>query len=374
MYSYTTASVTCKNMSLAVTLLLVTSLAKAQSAFKGMENLFTLPLTYTVVHTTKPVIVDGAINDSAWQQAAWTTYFQDIEGTAKPTPDEQTRVKMLWDDSCLYIAAQLQESNVWATLKRHDDIVFNNNDFEVFIDPDNNTHQYFEIEVNALNTLFDLFLNKPYRNKGNAMINWDVENMKSAVQVQGTLNNPNDKDEGWTVEMAIPFKSISLGNNVQVPTEGSTWRINFSRVEWDVAWKDGQYVRKTDSAGHRLPEHNWVWSAQGVVNMHYPERWGYLLFSRQAENPAKFELPYAELQKRYLWLLYYRQQKYFEKHQQYALSLKQLGITNKAIINYQTNMLKMEATPHQFYGIITDAASKDCYTINQEGLVQKLNK
>ena len=109
----------------------------------------------------------------------------DIEGSLKPNPPLQTKVKMLWDDSCLYIAAQINDPGVWATLTHHDDIIFRDNDFEVFINPNNTTHQYFELEFNALNTVFDLFLNKPYRNGGNAMINWNAEGLRSAVKIAG---------------------------------------------------------------------------------------------------------------------------------------------------------------------------------------------
>src|ERR1700744_1722163 len=184
--------------------------AKAQSEFKGLENLFTTPLNYVIYHTNTAPTIDGDINDNVWKQAAWTTDFGDIEGDSKPKPTYTTRVKMLWDDTCLYIAAQIQEPNVWAYQVHHDDIVFRDNDFEVFINPNTTTHQYYEIEVNALNTIFDLFLNNPYRDSGKPMISWDAEGLRSAVKVQGTLNKPGDTDKGWTVEMAIPFRALYL--------------------------------------------------------------------------------------------------------------------------------------------------------------------
>ena len=71
-----------------------------------------------------------------------------------------------------------------------------------------------KLKMNAINKIFDLFLPKPYRNGGDALIGWDVEGLKSGVEVIGTLNNPNDKDKGWTVEMAIPLKSFADGFSV----------------------------------------------------------------------------------------------------------------------------------------------------------------
>lgn len=343
----------------------------AQSPFKGLEHLFTNPESYVVNHTDIAPKIDGDINDAVWQKAAWTKDFVDIEGDLKPKPALATKTKMLWDDSCLYIAAQITDPQVWATLKKHDEIVFRDNDFEVFIDPNNTTHHYFELEFNALNTVFDLFLNKPYRNFGAALINWNAEGLRSAVKVQGTLNDPNDIDQGWTIEIAVPFRAISIGNNVQLPKDGNIWRINFSRVEWDTKFRDGEYVKLKDAKGNNLPEHNWVWSAQGVVNMHYPERWGYLQFSRST-NTTTFTLPYAEEQKKYLWLIYYREQEWLSKHGSYNISLQQFGLSNEVEIAGQMNKLHLEATPHQFMAFVIDNKTDITYVINQEGLISQI--
>ena len=341
----------------------------AQSQFKGFENLFTVPKSYVVNYVKVPPVIDGNISDAVWQQAAWTTDFEDIEGDLKPRPSLQTNVKMLWGDSCLYVAARIKDPNVWSYLTHHDDIVFRDNDFELFIDPANTTHQYFEIEVNARNTIFDLFLNKPYRNSGNPLINWDVQHLQSAVKVQGTMNNPADKDEGWTVEMAIPFKSIMVGDNIQTPKDGSFWRIDFSRVEWDTQVVDGKYVKLKDSTGRNLPEHNWVWSPQGVINMHFPERWGYLKFSKGDDKT--FEIPYAEQQKQYLWLIYYKEQLWYKEHHGYNQDLEKFGLDKKETVNNNSNTLNLEATEHQFMAFINDDKEQFIWTINQEGLITR---
>ncbi|MDF2432566.1 MAG: hypothetical protein JWP44_2197 [Mucilaginibacter sp.] len=345
--------------------------AIAQSPFGKFPNLFTVPNNYVVNYVSSPPVIDGELTDAVWQQAKWTGDFRDIEGDLKPNPPLRTRVKMLWGDSCLYIAAQISDPHVWATLKQHDEIIFRDNDFEVFIDPSNTTHQYFELEFNALNTVFDLFLNKPYRNNGNAMINWDAKGLHSAVKVQGSLNDPTDTDQSWTIEIAIPFKAISLGNNVQVPVDGTLWRINFSRVEWDTKVVNGKHIKLKDSSGRNLPEHNWVWSPQGVINMHYPERWGYLHFSKDFTNNKPFIMPYPELQKQYLWLVYYHEKLWLNGHHTYQQSLKKFGIKSKVIIDTQPNTLKIEATKHQFMAFITDG-SNITWAIDQEGLIRRL--
>ena len=344
----------------------------AQSPFKAFSNLFTPPKSYIVNYTQTPPRIDGDISDAAWQTAAWTDNFVDIEGDLKPAPAFPTRAKMLWDDSCLYIAAEITDPHVWATLKQHDEIIFRDNDFEVFVDPSNTTHQYFELEFNAFNTVFDLFLNKPYREGGNAMINWNAEGLRSAVKVQGTINEPRDLDKGWTIEIAIPFKAISLGNDVRVPTNGTLWRINFSRVEWDTKAVNGKYVKLTDSTGRNLPEHNWVWSPQGVINMHYPERWGYLQFNKGFTDHTAFVLPYVEEQKRYLWLVYYLEKKWQRQRDSYQSSLRKLKLKPVVDISGHANILRLEATKHQFMALISDPDSNTTWAINQEGLISRL--
>ena len=227
------------------------------------------PLSYECLRASAPIHVDGKLDDPAWQKAPWTSDFVDIEGDAKPHPKFRTRVKMLWDDQYLYIAAELEEPEVKATLTQHDSVIFKDNDFEVFLKPLPDTKSYYEFEINALNTGWDLFLPKPYNEDGQPDNGWNIAGLKTAIAVQGTLNRAHDKDRGWTVEIAYPLSAFASKQQVPHPKPGTTWRINFSRVEWTPG---------------QAKEDNWVWSPQGVIDMHVPSRWGYLHFS--AKNVA----------------------------------------------------------------------------------------
>ncbi|OGX91980.1 carbohydrate-binding family 9-like protein, partial [Hymenobacter coccineus] len=346
--------------------------AAALADFQGLEALFTPPKNYVVPHTDQALTLDGNLTESDWQRAPWTTDFVDIEGAAKPLPAFRTRTKMLWNDSTLFVAATLQEPQVWATQTHHDDIIYKDNDFEIFLSPTNNTNQYFEVEVNALNKTFELFLPKPYRNGGDALVSWDAAGLRSGVQIAGTLNHPQDQDQGWTVELAIPLRALYIGYDWHPPTEGALWRINFSRVEWDTDAAGNQNPKRKNAAGKDLPEHNWVWSPQGLVNMHYPERWGYLQFTRQAS--AAFTLPYAEQQRRYLWLVYYRQQAYRQQHGRYAATLAELKIGPRPSIDGQANQLQLAATARQFSATVAapGAPGAPALRINDEGLIETL--
>ena len=85
------------------------------------------------------ITIDGDLNDKAWQSAEWITQLVDIEGESKPKPLYETEISLLWDDDFLYVAAELKEPNLWATMDKQDMYLFHENDFEVFLDPDGDT-------------------------------------------------------------------------------------------------------------------------------------------------------------------------------------------------------------------------------------------
>lgn len=239
-----------------------------------------IPKHYIVAKTSKSIVIDGMANESGWYAASFTDLFIDIEGVK--IPKYKTRAKMIWDENYLYVFAQMEEPHVWGTLKQRDTIVYLNNDFEVFIDPSGTTLNYGEIEINALGTVWDLSLDKPYRNWGTANNHWNLNDLKSAVHISGTLNDPRDIDIGWSVELALPLKALMelRRQPFSLPKEGEQWRINFSRVEWDYDIIDGAYQRKkVDGTDSYQREYNWVWSPQKVINMHEPEKWGVLQFT-----------------------------------------------------------------------------------------------
>jgi hypothetical protein len=219
------------------------------------------PKSYDCYRATTPIRIDGNLNDPAWRAAPWTTNFVDIQGSSQPRPRFRTRAKVLWDDTYLYVAAELQESDVHATLTQHDSEIYQDNNFEVFLKPFAGSSGYFEFEINALNTSWDLYMNKPYNKGGKADSSWDIPGLKTAIAVHGTLNKSTDKDHGWTVEMAFPWTAFASRLPVTTLKIGDEWRLNFSRAEWKTGQPKSDY---------------WVWTPQGAINMHIPEKWGYL--------------------------------------------------------------------------------------------------
>jgi hypothetical protein len=239
------------------------------------------PKHYIVTKADKPLNIDGIANEQDWNHSLYSDYFIDIEGVKEPKYD--TRFKMLWDDTFIYVYAELEEPYIWGDLTERDAIIYHNNDFEVFIDPTGTGMNYGEVEINALGTVFDLLLNKPYKVGGKAIMHWNLNEMKSAVHIEGTVNDNSDVDSMWTVELAIPLVALLEPRTDKLipPVEGEQWRMNFSRVAWEHYIIDGKYQRKREN-GKLLPESNWVWSNQKVINMHEPEKWGYLQFTHQS--------------------------------------------------------------------------------------------
>jgi hypothetical protein len=80
------------------------------------------PKGYACYRASAPTKIDGRLDDAAWQAAPWTNDFVEIEGFTRPKPRFRTRVKMPWDDDYFYVAAELEEPHVCATLTEHDSI------------------------------------------------------------------------------------------------------------------------------------------------------------------------------------------------------------------------------------------------------------
>jgi hypothetical protein len=254
----------------------------APAAGKAAEE----PLSYGCKYTATPPRIDGDLSDEVWESAPWSSDFVDIRGGDAAAPRYRTRMKMLWDDRALYVCAKISEPQVWGTLTEKNSVIYQDNDFEIFLDPDGDGLNYYEFEMNALGTIWELTLDKPYSKGGQPTLGTNLPGLKSAVKIQGTINDPSDEDQGWTVEIAIPFADMAkyLGNLAAPLHPNDTWRINFSRVEWKTQVEDGKYVRipvkGTVIPWTEHPEDNWVWSPQGAINMHIPEKWGRLKFER----------------------------------------------------------------------------------------------
>jgi len=345
------------------------SLPAPAGAAKGESSLLPAPKGYVCQRAQTPIQVDGRLDDEAWKAAPWTDAFVDIEGSSRPRPRFRTTAKMVWNDEYFYVAALLEEPHVWGTLTAHDSTIFNDNDFELFIDPNGDNHEYYEIEINALNTEWDLFLKKPYRDHGPAVNEWEIPGLKTAVHVEGTLNDPRDTDRSWSVELAIPWKALGeFAHRPVPPKDGDQWRINFSRVEWRHEISDGKYRKVSNTS-----EDNWVWTPQGAIDMHRPERWGYVQFSTAARGQAAYRPNPSGVLRDRLMQIYHAEAAFFKKNHRWTASLSDLKLADLAGLPEHTTRLQL--TPEGYEAAISinqPGAKPETWTVHQDSRLQSL--
>jgi hypothetical protein len=290
---------------------------------------------------------DGRLDKDFWNQAEPIIAFHDIEGDSRPLPLKKTEVRLLWDDQYLYIGAWLEENEIWATVSERDNIIYYDNDFEVFLSPKHSSHRYYEIELNAKNTVWDLMMEKPYRDLAHRIIAWDIRDLKSAVFVEGKLNTPDYSNKFWSIELLIPWFPLRECDHDEcrpshlAPDIGEFWRLNFSRVNWRLDIVDGKYKKRIDpSTGKPFPEYNWVWAPTGVIDIHMPEMWGYLIFGNESTD---FSMPPDAAAEWQLRKLYYKERNYGAAHGCYTADFEKLRGTG-----IWTVIPQIDITPNLF--------------------------
>jgi hypothetical protein len=250
---------------------------------------------YTAQKISGAPTIDGKLDEAFWKNASRSNSFRDM--ISGENPYLNTHAAVVWDDQNLYVGYWIEEPDITATLTRRDAPIYKDNDVELFIaGPDG----YYEFEINSFGTIYevlffwlDAYEKKGYHNlpefkrnvKGAKVFNgvgyrhprgrrmgfwkWDMPGLRSAVHIDGSINNNQDKDKGWTVEIAIPWTSLKIlaegDGRALPPLKGDTWRMDFSRFN----------VKKgstNDSGG-------WAWSPHGVWDSHVPECFTYIEFS-----------------------------------------------------------------------------------------------
>lgn len=257
---------------------------------------------YNVYMVNEALKIDGKLDEAVWQQAPTSSQFRDLISGGETIHD--TRAAVLWDQEYLYIAYWIEEPNVQATLTERDDLIYKNNDVELFIAGQDT---YYEFEINSFGTIYEVFFiweesnshqngafdtiaglgkNEPGRRPFSGVgykphprgprigfWNWDFPGLKSAVDVDGTINDDSDRDRGWTVELAIPWSGMVdlLVNDPRnlPPQDQDTWRMDFSRFN---QYKEA--VPAKDSGG-------WAWSPHMTWDSHVPECFTFIHFLKK---------------------------------------------------------------------------------------------
>jgi hypothetical protein len=226
---------------------------------------------YFVSKISSPITVDGIDDEKQWQNVAYSTAFVDIL-TGKVTK-YSTQFKCIRDDKNVYFFVKLIEPHIRGLMTTPDTSLYNENCFEIFIDPDNDGKNYLELEFNALETTFDLVMDQAYSKGGKSDISYNVKGLQHRTKVEGSLNDPNDIDQYWAIEFSIPLKTIFALSKSAPKGSEFFWRVHLARVQYPVNIFEGEYYSKPKE----LPK-VWTWNKQSKFDNHLPGEWGYLVF------------------------------------------------------------------------------------------------
>ncbi len=261
---------------------------------------------YTAYRVTAAPCIDGRLDETLWKTAPRSPRFRDLISGGETIHD--TRAAVLWDETNLYVAYWIEEPDVQATLTERDAKIYMDNDVELFIAGQDT---YYEFEINAFGTIYEVFFiwEESYKTGGFDTIaglspdepgrmpfhgvgykhhprgprigywNWDFPGLRSAVSVDGSINDNRDRDRGWTVELSLPWAGMSvlaMGDNRDLPPrDQDTWRMDFSRFN---QYKEAPPAK--DPGG-------WAWSPHGVWDSHVPECFTYIHFSTEDVSTLK---------------------------------------------------------------------------------------
>ena len=183
---------------------------------------------YNCHQANGPISIDGKADEAAWKNAEKASFVA-MDGSK---PEMSTEFMWLWDDQYLYGFFHLSDNNLWATMTKRDDHLWLENVVEFFIDPDKSSKSYAEFEFNPLNTILDLYILNKYnaRKDIRQLWEWDCKGIKSAVVVRGTIHDASDRDDGWDLEVALPFSQFYTAPNIP-PKPGDEWNVDFCRGE-----------------------------------------------------------------------------------------------------------------------------------------------
>lgn len=206
----------------------------ASLPFFGREAPPKLPYTATFART--PITVDGNLDEASWQSAEPITRF--MVPVTYAAPISTTEARVLWDRDYLYIGFKAADKDVWGVFTERDDTTCREDVLEVFIRPDPAQLPYYNFEINTLGACLDMYHVLPRAGMSRRWKLWDCQGLKIATTVNGTLNNWEDEDIGWQLEVAIPFADLPSLRG-QHPRAGDEWLFHLSRYDYSVFLPEG---------------------------------------------------------------------------------------------------------------------------------------
>jgi hypothetical protein len=216
------------------------------------------PPRYEAKRAAGPVVIDGKLDDKAWAAAAAVELIFPWE--SQTGAKQKTTVRLLWDDNFLYAGYDCEDRDIVALFTERDDPTYRDDAVELFLNPKpSQTGLYFGLEMNARAILYDyLMYDSRY-----AFKRFNLQGVQLATFIRGTLNVRGDEDQGWSLEVAIPWANFE--EFAPRPDAGTVWTMNLNR--WDGV-----------EPNRRMS--NWSDPLQPRPNPHAPARFGQLVFVR----------------------------------------------------------------------------------------------
>jgi hypothetical protein len=192
------------------------------------------------------ITIDGKLDEEAWKKAPLLGPFVDVRtGEPNQTFPVNGSVRLAYDETHLYVGFEVLDADVVGGFPKDakDPHLWTRDTVEIMVDPDGDgdNEDYYEIQVNPQNLVFDSRFdryNEPKTEPDGPFGHEDwSSNLKSAVKIEGTIDDPKDRDKGYTVEIAIPWASFTKAKK-SPPALGDTWRMNFYAMQNNggVAW------------------------------------------------------------------------------------------------------------------------------------------
>lgn len=205
------------------------------------------PAEYVCKGAASPIVVDGKGDETAWKTAPPMEDFRLLR-TFRP-PTERTTVRFCYDAKNLYALFECADPDICVLNRGRDARIWESDCVELFLKPDAPNPIYYEFEVSPANDVFDA----RFVNTGSGGFQrWAAWNcaVETAVEVRGTVNDWRDKDEGYTVEIAVPLGAFqeSIGDR---PLAGQAWKFAAVRVDISVTLEEEER-----SATANVPEGN----------------------------------------------------------------------------------------------------------------------
>lgn len=184
------------------------------------------------IHSIDEILIDGILDETTWQHAEEVFLRENMIGEKVTMSSVQTSVKTCYDEQNLYIAFECNDQDIWGNFTKRDQHLWEEEAVEVFIDVDDDPNTYVEVEVSPDNVLFDSYIVDPINIDVEATARFDLANINTAVNVIGTVDNRQDIDHKWIVEIAIPFTDM-IEDFDKLSIKNSKWKINFYRINQD---------------------------------------------------------------------------------------------------------------------------------------------